>query len=150
MILKMKKIKNSRNAIHKIYNKQFFIFPIVSAVLLFSAIICAFTDDIDIALFTAILSILIAIGIFVCPIYFLFDSKKITMKCLVYKKVIHYSSITSIIESKIFQSYDNFPKYEIMYLMKYRGESVIRQFNLPRNREIKKMVDAYLKSKIVK
>ena len=112
--------------------------------------LCALTDDVDIALFTAILSMLIAIGIFVCPIYFLFDTKKITIKCLVYKKVIHYGSITSIIESKFFQSYDNFPKYEIMYLMKYRGESVIRQFNLPRNRAIKKMVDAYLKSKIIK
>ena len=134
----------------KIYNKQFFIFPTVSVILLFSSLLCALTDDVDIALFTAILSILIAIGIFVCPIYFLFDSKKITIKCLVYKKVIHYGSITSIIESKFFQSYDNFPKYEIMYLMKYRGESVIRQFNLPRNREIKKMVDAFLKSKIVK
>ena len=144
----MKKNKKETNV--KIYNKHFFIFPTVSVILLFSSLLCALTDDVDIALFTAILSILIAIGIFVCPIYFLFDSKKITIKCLVYKKVIHYGSITSIIESKFFQSYDNFPKYEIMYLMKYKGESVIRQFNLPRNREIKKMVDAYLKSKIVK
>ena len=144
----MKKTKKATNV--KIYNKHFFIFPTISVILLFSSLLFALTDDVDIALFTAILSILIAIGIFVCPIYFLFDSKKITIKCLVYKKVIHYGSITSIIESKIFQSYDNFPKYEIMYLMKYRGESVIRQFNLPRNREIKKMVDAYLKSKIIK
>ena len=143
-------MKNKKDMGDKIYNKQFFIFPTVSVILLFSSLLCAFTDDVDIALFTAILSVLIAIGIFVCPIYFLFDSKKITIKCLVYKKVIHYGSITSIIESKFFQSYDNFPKYEIMYLMKYRGESVIRQFNLPRNRKIKKMVDAYLKSKIVK
>ena len=144
----MKKTKKATNV--KIYNKHFFIFPTISVILLFSSLLFALTDDVDIALFTAILSILIAIGIFVCPIYFLFDSKKITIKCLVYKKVIHYGSITSIIESKIYQSYDNFPKYEIMYLMKYRGESVIRQFNLPRNREIKKMVDAYLKSKIIK
>ena len=144
----MKKTKKATNV--KIYNKHFFIFPTISVILLFSSLLFALTDDVDIALFTAILSILIAIGIFVCPIYFLFDSKKITIKCLVYKKVIHYGSITSIIESKIYLSYDNFPKYEIMYLMKYRGESVIRQFNLPRNREIKKMVDAYLKSKIIK
>ena len=144
----MKKNKKATNV--KIYNKQFFIFPTVSVILLFSSLLCALTDDVDIALFTAILSMLIAIGIFICPIYFLFDSKKITIKCLVCKKIIHYSSITSIIESKLFQSYDNFPKYEIMYLMKYKGESVIRQFILPRNREIKKMVGAYLKSKIIK
>ena len=102
----MKKNKKATNV--KIYNKQFFIFPTVSVILLFSSLLCALTDDVDIALFTAILSMLIAIGIFVCPIYFLFDSKKITIKCLVCKKIIHYSSITSIIESKLFQSYDIF------------------------------------------
>ncbi len=144
------KTKNPKYIVQKIYNKHFLIFPTVSAVLLFSAIICAFTDDVDIALFTAILSVLIAIGIFVYPVYFIFDSKKITIKCLVCKKIIHYSSITSIIESKIFQSYDNFPKYEIMYLLKYKGENVIRQINLPRNKKIKKMVDTYLRSKVIK
>ena len=143
-------MKNKKDMGDKIYNKQFFIFPTVSVILLFSSLLCAFTDDVDIALFTAILSVLIAIGIFVCPIYFVFDSKKIIIKCLICKKIIYYSAIANIIESKWFQSYENVPKYEIMYLMKYKGESVIRQFNLPRNREIKKMVDAYLKSKIVK
>ena len=141
---------NKKHIENKIYNKQFWLFPIVSAILLFSAILCAFTDDTEIALFTALLSALIAIGIFVCPFSFIFDSKKITVKYLVYKKVIHYSSITNIIESKLFQSYDNLPKYEIMYLMKYKGESVIRQLNLPRNKKIKKMLQSYLKSKIIK
>ena len=141
---------NKKHIENKIYNKQFWLFPIVSAVLLFSAILCAFTEDRKIALFTAILSALIAIGIFVCPFCFIFDSKKITVKYLVCKKVIHYSSITNIIESRLFQSYDIFPKYEIMYLMKYKGESVIRQLDLPRNKKIKKMLQSYLKSKIIK
>ena len=140
---------NKKHIENKIYNKQFWLFPIVSAIFLFSAILCAFTDDTEIALFTAILSALIAIGIFVCPFCFIFDSKKITVKYLVCKKVIHYSSITNIIESKFFQSYDNLPKYEIMYLMKYKGESVIRQLNLPRNKKTKKMLQSYLKSKII-
>ena len=144
------KTKNPKYFAQKIYNKQFLIFPTVSVVLLFSAILCAFTNDDDIAVFTGVLSALIAIGIFVCPIYFIFDSKKITIKCLVCKKIIHYSSITNIIESKIFQSYDNFPKYEIMYLLKYKGENVIRQINLPRNKKIKEMVDTYLRSKVIK
>ena len=143
-------MKNKKDMGDKIYNKQFFIFPTVSVILLFSSLLCAFTDDVDIALFTAILSVLIAIGIFVCPICFIFDAKKVTIKYLVCKKIIHYSSITSIIESKLFRSYENLPKYEMMYLMKYRGENVIRQVDLPRSRKIKKMVDAYLKSKIVK
>ena len=143
-------MKNKKDMGDKIYNKQFFIFPTVSVILLFCSLLCALTDDVDIAVFTAILSVLIAIGIFVCPICFMFDAKKITIKYLVCKKVIHYSSITSVIESKLFQSYENLPKYEMMYLMKYKGESVIRQVDLPRSRKIKKMVDAYLKSKIVK
>lgn len=143
-------MKNTKHIENKIYYKQFWLFLVLSAVLLFSAILCAFTDDMEIALIMAILSALIAIGIFVCPFCFIFDSKKITVKYLVCKKVIHYSSVTSIIESKLFQSYENFPKYEMMYLMKYKGESVIRQVNLPRNKKIKKMVDTYLKSKIVK
>lgn len=143
-------MKSKKHIEDKIYNKQFWIFPIASAIFLFSAILCAFTDDKDIALFTAILSALIAIGIFVCPVCFTFDSRKITVKYLVCKKVIHYSSVTNIIESKFFQSYDNYPKYEIMYMMKYKGESVIRQVNLPRNKKIKKMVETYLKSKIIK
>ena len=143
-------MKNKKDMGDKIYNKQFFIFPTVSVILLFSSLLCALTDDVDIALFTVILSMLIAIGIFVCPICFIFDAKKVTIKCLVCKKIIHYSSITSIIESKLFRSYENLPKYEMMYLMKYRGENVIRQVDLPRSRKIKKMVDAYLKSKIVK
>ena len=134
----------------RIFNKQILLFPIVSVILLFSSILCVLTDDIGIALFTAILSVLMAIGIFVCPICFVFDSKKITVKYLICKKVIHYSSITNIIESKLFQSNDNLPKYEIMYLMKYRGESVIRQLDLPRNKKTKKVLQFYLKSKIIK
>ena len=143
-------MKDTTDMGDKIYNKQFFIFPTVSVILLFSSLLCALTDDVDIALFTAILSVLIAIGILVCPICFIFDAKKVTIKYLVCKKIIHYSSITSIIESKLFRSYENLPKYEMMYLMKYRGENVIRQVDLPRSRKIKKMVDVYLKSKIVK
>ena len=141
---------NKKHIENKIYNKEFWLFSIVSAILLFSAILCAFTDETEIALFAALLSALIAIGIFVCPFCFIFDSKKITVKYLVCKKVIHYSYITNIIERKLFHSNDNLPKYEIMYLMKYRGESVIRQLDLPRNKKTKKMLQYYLKSKIIK
>ena len=60
-------MKNKKDMGDKIYNKQFFIFPTVSVILLFSSLLCALTDDVDIALFTAILSVLIAIGILWLP-----------------------------------------------------------------------------------
>lgn len=142
------KVNKHDNETQKIINKQFYLYVLMSLIFLITSVLCFLTDDWEMALFVGALSILFFVILLFTPRFFIFDSKKITVKYLVCKKVIHYSSITNIIESKLFES--NLPKYEIMYLMKYKGESVIRQLDLPRNKKTKKMLQSYLKSNIIK
>lgn len=148
----MKKIKrgNQKYSARKFYNKQFFAFPLLSAVLLFSSILCALTDDGDVALFVGILSVLIAVGIFVVPISFTFDSKKLNVNYLLWHKTILYSDITSVVELKIFESYKNLPKYEIMFSVNCKGQIIIKDIELPRNKSIKSMIETHLRGKLVR
>ena len=83
------------------------------------------------------------------PRFFVFDSKKLHMQGIVFHKTIYYSEITSIIEYKLFESWDNWPKYEIMYSANYKGESLVKQVDLPRNKFIKKQIERRLKGKLI-
>ena len=145
-----RKPENKKYSAHKFYNKQFFIFPLLSAVLLFSSILCALTDDGDIALFAGVLSALIAVGIFVIPISFVFDSKKLTVHYWLWHKTIFYNDITSVVEFKFFESFMNLPKYEIMFAVNYKGQITIKDIELPKNKNIKKMIESHLRGKLVR
>ena len=135
---------------YKVFNRQIILFSGLFIVLLISSISCVLINETDIALFLLAGSILVSLGIFLSPLYFVFSSKSLTAVWLVsFKKTIHWSSINNIIEYSLFSDIDNLAHYEIMYRYNYKGKQIIRQFDLPRNKKTRKLVKKYAKYKIV-
>ena len=128
----------------KIGNNLFWVFLITGAVFLFAFILCALTADHETALFTGILSVITAIGVLVCPVSFVFDEKKLTAVFLTRKQVILYSQVLSVMSCGLFESYDNLPKYEIIYVHKYKGRSVTKVIDIPKNKKTKRIFEKYL------
>jgi len=132
----------------KIGNKLFWVFLITGAVFLFAFILCALTNDPEVALLLGVLSVMAVIGVLVCPVYFIFDEKKLTAVFLTRKQVIPYSQVLSIMRLGLFESSDNLPKYEIIYVHKYKGRSVTKAIDIPKNKKSKRIVEEYLSNKI--
>ena len=134
----------------KITNKRFYVYALLFATFVITAILCFVTDDFDIGVLLIALSILFLIILLFTPQFFVFDSKQLSVHSLLCRKNIHYAEITSILESKLFESYDNVPKYEIMFLTRYKGKQVVKQIDLPRNKKNKKEIESRLKGKLIR
>lgn len=128
----------------KIGNKLFWVFLITGAVFLFAFILCALTNDPEVALLLGVLSVMAVIGVLVCPVYFIFDEKKLTAVFLTRKQVILYSQVLSVLSCGLFESFDNLPKYEIIYMIKYKGRSVTKSIDIPKNKKTKRIFEKYL------
>ena len=108
------------------------------------------TNDTKVELFLLVGAVLVSLGIFLSPLYFLFSSKSLTAVWLLpFRKTIYWSSVNNIIEYKLFSAVDDLAHYEIMYHYNYKGTQMIRQFDLPRNKRTRKFVEKYAKYKIV-
>ena len=142
--------KEKQTAQYKVFNRQIILFLSLFTVLLILSISCFLTNQTDVALLFLICAILVSLGVFLSPIYFVFSPKSITAVWLMsFKKTIHWSSVNSIIECKLFSAVDDLAHYEIMYNYNYKGKQMIRQFDLPRNKKTRQLVEKYANNKIV-
>lgn len=132
----------------KIINKRFYLYVLLFVIFLIVSLSC-FGDDREIGLFVGVLAILQFVIMLFTPMYFVFDSKKSYMHGLVFRKTIYYSAITSIVEFKPFETWDNFPKYVIMYRTNYNGKSLVKDVELPRNKSIRKQLHRRLKGSLI-
>ena len=141
---------NKKTEQHKIFNHQIILFLSLFTILLILSIIFFLTNETDIALFLLAVAILISLGLFLSPLYFVFSSKSFTAVWLLpFRKTFHWSSVDYIIEYKLFSAVDDLAHYEIMYRYNYKGMQIIKQFDLPRNKKTKKFIEKYAKHKIV-
>ena len=62
--------------------------------------------------------------------------------------MILYSSIIKVICVGIFESFDNYPKYEIIYSLKYKDRSVVKSIDVPKSKKSKQIIEKYLYKKI--
>ena len=142
--------KKKQTEQYKVFNREIVLFSSMFIVLLTVSISCFLTNETDIALFLLAGAILVSLGVFLSPLYFVFSSKSLTAVWLLsFKKTIHWSSVNNIIENKLFSAVDDSAHYEIMYHYNYKGTQMIRQFDLPRNKRTRKFVEKYAKYKIV-
>ena len=142
--------KKKQTEQYKVFNREIVLFSSLFIVLLMVSISCFLTNETDIALFLLAGAILVSLGVFLSPLYFVFSSKSLTAVWLLsFKKTIHWSSVNNIIENKLFSAVDDSAHYEIMYLYNYKGKQMIRRFDLPRNKKTRKLVEKYAKYKIV-
>ena len=89
-------------------------------------------------------------GAFVFPAYFVFSSKGVKAFWLLpFKKTVYWSAVNSIVEYKRFFSDDGSAKYVLNYRSEYNGRQTVREFELPRSKKIKKLVEKYAKYKII-
>ncbi len=133
-----------------IFNRRILLF-LFSFILLLCFSISFFKDsDTELGMVLLIASLLVCVGIFTFPIYFIFTKNEMTAVWLVgYKKIISYTSIKNIIEIKWGQAYKNLPHYQLIYNYNHNGRIIIKQFDIPRNRKTKKMIEKYVKYKII-
>ena len=142
--------KKKQTEQYKVFNREIVLFSSMFIVLLTVSISCFLTNETDIALFLLAGAILVSLGVFLSPLYFVFSSKSLTAVWLLsFKKTIHWSSVNNIIENKLFSAVDDSAHYEIMYLYNYKGKQMIKRFDLPRNKKTRKLVEKYAKYKIV-
>ena len=139
-----------KNEQYKVLNRHFILFVSLVAVLLILSVACFSANETDVALFLLISAVAVSLGIFLSPIYFVFSSKSLTAVWLLpFKRTIHWSSVNTIIECKLFSAVDDLAHYEIMYLCRDKGQQTIRQLDLPRNKRTRKLMERYAGHKIV-
>ena len=135
---------------YKVFNRQIILVLSLFIVLLIFSINCFLTNEIDFALLLLIGAILVFLISFSFPLYFVFSPKSITVVWLLpFKKTIHWSSINNIHENKWFSSIDHLPNYSIMYVYNHKGNQIIKEFDIPRNKRTKKFIEKYAKYKII-
>ena len=147
--------KKNKHEQYKIFNREIILILSLFIILSLFSISCFQSNDTEIAVLFFIGAILAFLCAFLFPIYFVFSSKSLTAVWLLpFKKTIHWSSVSIIIEQKsieysLFSSAIDLPHYEIMYHYNYKGEETTKELDLPRNRKTKKLIEKYAKSKIV-
>lgn len=135
---------------YKVLNRHVILFFGLFAVLLALSVACFLANETDVALFLLASAVLVSLVVFLSPLYFVFSSKSLTAVWLLsFKRTIHWSSVNTIIECKLFSAVDDLAHYEIMYLCRDKGKQAIRQLDLPRNKKTRKLVETYAKHKIV-
>ncbi|MBR3878536.1 MAG: hypothetical protein IKJ24_00295 [Clostridia bacterium] len=140
--------KNTTCESHTVTERLFCGFAIIGVAFLIGFIYCVTSNNTEGALFTGAVSAIAFVGCFVCPIHYFFDEKKITVVFLTRKQVILYSSIIKVICVGIFESFDNLPKYEIIYSLKYKGRSIVKNTDVPKSKKSKQIIEKYLYKKI--
>ena len=137
--------KNTTCESHTVSERVFGGLAIICVAFLLGFIYCVTSNNTEGALFTGAVSAIAFVGCFVCPIRYIFDEKKITVAFLTRKQVILYSQILSVMSCGPFESFfDNLPRYEIIYMIKYKGRSVTKAIDIPKNKKTKRIFEKYL------
>lgn len=135
---------------HVVFNRRIVVFVVLTVLLLMLAGSFFKTGSTDLGITLLILAPFSFIGVFFSPLYFIFSKKDITVVWLFqYKRIILWSAIKSIIELKWGEVSRDLPKYELIYHLNYKGYIVTKQFDIPKNKETKKMIERYAKHKII-
>lgn len=133
-----------------IFNKQILLFLFFFVLLLCFSVSFFKESDTELGTVLLIASLLVCVGIFTTPLYFVFTKNEITGKYIFgYKKVISWGSVKNIIEIKWGQAYKALPHYQLIYNYNYNGRMIIKQFDIPRNRKTKAVIEKYAKYKII-
>jgi len=132
-----------------VFNRRILLFLLAFVMFLWFSISFLKSGDTELGIVLLVGSVLFLLGIFFTPLYIIFTKKEITVIWLFqYKRVIPWNSIKSIIELKWGEVHRDLPKYELIYHLNYKGYIVSKQFDIPRNGKIKKIIEKYAKEKI--
>ena len=146
----MKKQKSKPIEKTIIFNRRILLFVITFIIFLCFSISLLKSEDVELGIPLLVVSIFISLGIFLSPLYFVFTKNEITVIWLFqYKRIIPWRSIKSIIELKWGEVYKDLPKYELIYHLNHKGHIISKQFDVPRNKRTKQMIEKYAKHKIV-
>jgi len=144
--------KPKNNLIEKtlVFNRQIFIFLAAFVVCLSFSIDFFKSGDIEIGVVLLIIALAMSLGVFFSPLYFVFTKEELTAIWLFqHRRVIPWYAVKSIIELKWGEVYKDLPKYELIYHLNYKGHIISKQFDIPRNKRTKQMIEKYAKHKIV-
>ena len=132
-----------------IFNRRIILFFLAFVLFLCFSIEFFSSEDRDLGIACLGISLFILLGVFLTPLYFVFNKKEIKVIWLtLHTKTIPHREINAIIEKRWGEAYKDLPKYEVIYLMPYKGRVISKQIDIPRNRKTKRVMERYLQSKI--
>ncbi len=132
-----------------IFNRRILLFFLAFVLFFYFSIVFFSSEDRDLGIVFLVISLFVLLGIFLTPLYFVFNKKELKVIWLtLHTKTIPYREINAIIEKRWGETYKDLPKYEVIYLMPYKGRVITQQFDIPRNRKTKRVMERYLQSKI--
>ena len=134
---------------NKIFNRRILLFFLAFLLFIYISIDFFSSGDRKLGITFLVISWFVLLVLILSPIYFVFTKKEIKVVWLILQtKVITYNEIKSIVEKRWGETYKDFPKYEVLYLTKYKGRSITKQLDIPRNKKTKTMMEKYVKHKI--
>ncbi len=132
-----------------IFNRRILLFFLAFVLFFYFSIVFFSSEDRDLGIVFLVISLFVLLGIFLTPLYFVFNKKELKVIWLtLHTKTIPYREINAIIEKRWGETYKDLPKYEVIYLMPYKGRVISKQIDIPRNRKTKRVMERYLQSKI--
>ncbi len=135
---------------YKVFNSHSILYGLLCLVLLATSIALFGSKDTEFAAVLLVCSLAAAFLFFMTPVRFVFSEKKLVIVWLLpIRKTIFWNSVINIIESRTWSSVDNISKYEIMYLVSRNKDTTVKQFDLPRNKKTKMLIEKYSGKRIV-
>ena len=133
---------------NKVFNRRILLLTLLLGLFVYFTVCFFVSGDTDLALVFLVLSLFSLLGVCLEPLYFVFNKKEIVIVWLFpHTKRIAYAQINSILEKRWGEGYKELPKYEIIYRMPYKEREIVKQFDLPRNKKVGRMLKTYAKSK---
>ena len=133
---------------NKVFNRRIILWILLLGLFVYFTVTFFLSGDTDLALVFLVLSLFLLLGVCLEPLYFEFNKKEIVIVWLFpHAKRIAYADINSIREKRWGECYKELPKYEIIYRMHNKERVVVKQFDLPRNKKIGRMLKTCAKSK---
>lgn len=134
----------------RVLDRNFLLFVIFSAVMLSLSLWFFLKRETDMAFFLLVIGVAGLLGVLLMPFYYVFSPQKLTVVWLLpFKKTIPWGAVNGIVEYKLFETVKDLPKYEIIYRQNYKGETVVKTIELPRNRKTKLLIEKYAKHRLV-
>ena len=146
----VEKIKRKITEKTIIFNWRILIFLLVFVALICFSVYFFGSGEKGLGFTLIFIALFISLGLFLTPLYFVFAKNEITVFWLIpYKRVITWQSVKRIIEFKWGEVYKDLPKYELVYQISYKGTTVVKIFDIPKNRRTKKAIEKHAKYKII-
>ena len=145
----MSKKNRNKNEAHVVFNMKVLMFLFFS-IIAYTISAFMFKEDTTVGIVLLVFGTIMLLVMFITPAKIIFTNKQLRIIWLLpFEKIIFWSNITTIIENNFFSAIDDFSNFQIFYNTNYKGKSIVKEIQIPRNKKTKLFLDKYAKYKIL-